>query len=171
MASSTHLTTLKPIDLIVYSDFNCPWCYVAHKEISTAVVRARAAHPDVPFKLEYRPFQLDPSLPEDKPMCRIACYKKKFGSEARMGSVCQLLKERGTSVGINFHFKGLVRQTTNAHRLVLKSYLMGGEQMQHKMLNQLFAAYFEEERDIGCFDSLSNAAVNAGVFTTHPEVR
>ena len=42
--------------------------------------------------------------------------------------------------------------------------------MQHKMLDQLFAAYFEEERDIGCFDSLSNAAVNAGVFATHTEV-
>jgi hypothetical protein len=47
---------------------------------------------------------------------------------------------------------------------------MGGEQMQHKMLDQLFAAYFEEERDIGCFDSLSNAGVNAGVFATHAEV-
>jgi hypothetical protein len=36
-------------------------------------------------------------------VCRIACYKKKFGSEARMGSVCQLLKERGKSVGINLY--------------------------------------------------------------------
>lgn len=68
------------------------------------------------------------------------------------------------------HFKGVVRQTTNAHRLVLKSYLMGGEEMQHKMLDQLFAAYFEEERDIGCFDSLSNAAVKAAVFPTQTEV-
>jgi hypothetical protein len=74
------------------------------------------------------------------------------------------------AVSLCSHFKGLVRQTTNAHRLVLKSYLMGGEQMQHKMLDQLFASYFEEERDIGCFDSLSNAAVNAGVFPTHAEV-
>ena len=103
MASTTHIPAMKPIELIVYSDFNCPWCYVAHKEISTAVARARAAHADVPFKLEYRPFLLDPSLPEDKPVCRIACYKKKFGSEARMGSVCQLLKERGKSVGINLY--------------------------------------------------------------------
>lgn len=103
MASNAQITPLKPIELIVYSDFNCPWCYVAHKEISSAVARARAAHAHVPFKLEYRPFQLDPSLPEDKPMCRIACYKKKFGSEARMGSVCQLLQERGKSVGINLY--------------------------------------------------------------------
>jgi len=44
------------------------------------------------------------------------------------------------------------------------------EQMQHKMLDQLFAAYFEEELDTGCFDSLSNAAVKAGVFPTHTEV-
>lgn len=76
------------------------------------------------------------------------------------------------TVSLSFfsHFKGVVRQTTNAHRLVLKSYLMGGEQMQHKMLDQLFAAYFEEERDIGCFDSLSNAAVKAAVFPTPTEV-
>jgi len=42
---------------------------------------------------------------------------------------------------LSSHFKGVVHQTTNAHHLVLKGYFMGSGHMQHKMLNQLLAAY------------------------------
>jgi predicted DsbA family dithiol-disulfide isomerase len=90
------------VNLIVVSDFNCPWCYVAHKEIQNALARARASHPNTLFTIEYRPFELDPTLPgaREKPMCRIACYKAKFGEE-KMKKVSAVLKERGRQVGID----------------------------------------------------------------------
>lgn len=89
------------IQLTVYSDFNCPWCYVAHKEIINALGQARAQHPDLVFKLEYRPYEIDPTLPVDKPMCRIACYMAKFGCESMKEKVQRLLTERGKEVGID----------------------------------------------------------------------
>ncbi|PVF95699.1 thioredoxin-like protein, partial [Serendipita vermifera] len=154
------------VNLIVVSDFNCPWCYVAHKEIQNALARARASHPNTTFTLEYRPFELDPTLPgaREKPMCRIACYKAKFGEE-KMKKVSAVLKERGRQVGIDFHLAGKTRQTTNAHRLALKAWLCGGEAAQSKMVDALFAAFFEKEADIGCYDFLSHAAESTGLMT------
>ncbi|KAG8811104.1 hypothetical protein FRC17_002636 [Serendipita sp. 399] len=60
---------------------------------------------------------------------------------------------------------GKVRQTTNAHRLALKAWLCGGEAAQIKMVDALFAAYFEKETDIGCYNFLSKAAESTGLMT------
>jgi predicted DsbA family dithiol-disulfide isomerase len=97
-------------------------------------------------------------------MCRIACYKAKFGEE-KMKKISAVLKERGKRVGIDFHMAGKTRQTTNAHRLALKALLIGGEQAQTRMVDALFAAFFENEGDIGCYDFLSNAAQSTGLMT------
>lgn len=100
--SANHDASRPAVNLVMVSDFNCPWCYVAHKEVQLALARARQAHPNTSFTLEYRPFELDPSLPgmKEKPMCRIACYKAKFGEE-KMKKVSEVLKERGRRVGID----------------------------------------------------------------------
>jgi len=60
---------------------------------------------------------------------------------------------------------GKTRQTTNAHRLALKAWLIGGEPAQTRMVDALFAAFFEKERDIGCYEFLSNAAQSTGLMT------
>jgi predicted DsbA family dithiol-disulfide isomerase len=82
-----------------------------------------------------------------------------------MKKVSEVLKERGRRVGIDFNLAGKTRQTTNAHRLSLKAWLCGGEAAQTKMVSALFAAYFEKETDIGCYDFLSKAAESTGLMT------
>lgn len=47
---------------------------------------------------------------------------------------------------------GNVRQTTDSHRLLTKAYNDGGEVLQRKLLEGLFAGYFEHEKDVcDCF--------------------
>jgi len=164
---SINNTGTKPVvHITLVSDFNCPWCYVAHKEVQLALSQVRVTRPQVGFVVEYRPFELDPTLPggREKPMCRIACYKAKFG-EQKLKQVSEVLKQRGQAVGIDFHWAGKTRQTTNAHRLALKAWLLGGEEAQTKMVEALFRAYFEQETDIGCYDFLSRAAESTGIMT------
>ncbi|KAG8763596.1 hypothetical protein FRC20_008479 [Serendipita sp. 405] len=67
--SNTHHHHHPTVSITVVSDFNCPWCYVAHKEAQSALTQARISHPNTLFTVEYRPFQLDPTLPTEKPMC------------------------------------------------------------------------------------------------------
>lgn len=166
IAPPSHSSVPPTVQITMVSDFSCPWCYVAHKEIHIALAKVRQTHPHTHFVLEYRPYQIDPTLPgeKEKPMCRIACYKAKFGEE-KMKKIGALLKERGKRVGIDFHMAGKTRQTTNAHRLALKAFLMGGEEAQTRMVDALFAAFFEKERDIGCYDYLSVAAETTGLMT------
>jgi hypothetical protein len=98
----SHPTAPPTVQITMVSDFACPWCYVAHKELHIALDKVRQTHPNTRFALEYRPYQLDPTLPgeKDKPMCRIACYRAKFGEE-KMKKISAVLKERGKRVGID----------------------------------------------------------------------
>ena len=99
---ANHDGSRPTVQLTMVSDFNCPWCYVAHKEVQIALAHVRNTHPNTNFSMEYRPFELDPTLPsmKEKPVCRIACYKAKFGEE-KMKKVSEVLKERGRRVGID----------------------------------------------------------------------
>ena len=98
----SNSTAPPTVQITMVSDFACPWCYVAHKELHIALAKVRQTHPNTRFALEYRPYQLDPTLPgeKEKPMCRIACYKAKFGEE-KMKKISAVIKERGKRVGID----------------------------------------------------------------------
>ncbi len=59
------------ISLIVISDIICPWCYIGHKELLSAIEQAQKAHPEVEFDIEYRPFLLDPRLNCKEPIEKV----------------------------------------------------------------------------------------------------
>jgi predicted DsbA family dithiol-disulfide isomerase len=74
------------------------------------------------------------------------------------------MEERGKPWGINFSYDGPIRNTYNSHRFVEKAYDVGGEKVQRKFIEKIFAGYFEQEQDIGDADFLAKSAVDAGVF-------
>lgn len=55
-------------------------------------------------------------------------------------------------------FRGVISRSTQAHRLSLKAYRIGGQDMQISVLLAVFKAYFEEAKDIADTDLLSNIA-------------
>ena len=44
----------------VYSDVVCPWCYIGEKRLAKAL----ANRPDLEVEVSWRPFQLQPGMPE-----------------------------------------------------------------------------------------------------------
>lgn len=70
-------------------------------------------------------------------------------------------------MGINFRFGGLTGNTRSSHRLIQlagdPSSEKGGVEMQNRVVEQLFAAYFENEEDITDHDVLRARAVRAGL--------
>ncbi len=89
-------------------------------------------------------------------------YKAKFG-EARMGQLLAHVGAVGQGEGIAFKFGGRVSNTTTSHRLNDYAYAVGGAELQDKVVNQVFRAYFEEEKDLGNVDVLVSCAVKAGM--------
>ncbi|CAK5263288.1 unnamed protein product [Mycena citricolor] len=154
---------LKPLTLQIISDSICPFCYLGYRQITLAMEAAKKEALPVDFKLRFKPFLLDPSLPTDKPLNKRTLYYGKFGKENFERMEKQMIA-RGKDVGINYSYDGDVRQTTESHRLIEKAFLVGGEQKQRAVVEALFAGYFENARDVGDHGFLVNCAVNAGVF-------
>lgn len=72
------------------------------------------------------------------------------------------LAQIGNEAGINFKFGGKTGNTRDSHRLIQLGKSKSPE-TQTKVVEQLFAAYFENEGDITSHEVLLNAAVKAGL--------
>jgi predicted DsbA family dithiol-disulfide isomerase len=73
-----------------------------------------------------------------------------------------MLGQIGQDEGINFKFGGKLGNTRDSHRLIQLGKLKG-PQMQTRVIEELFAAYFENEKDITTYEVLLEAAEKAGL--------
>ena len=67
----------KVVDVEIYADIICPWCYIGKKRLDDAF----AARPAITPRYIWRCFLLNPSMPEDG-MDRQAYLRGKFGNAA-----------------------------------------------------------------------------------------
>jgi predicted DsbA family dithiol-disulfide isomerase len=72
------------------------------------------------------------------------------------------LAQIGKDAGINFKFGGKTGNTRDSHRLIQLG-KSKSPHMQTRVVEELFAAYFENEGDITSHEVLRNAAVKAGL--------
>lgn len=68
----------------------------------------------------------------------------------------------GKAVGIDFKFGGKTGNTRDSHRLIQLG-KSKSPQVQTRVVEELFRAYFEQERDITSHDVLQDAGVKAGL--------
>jgi predicted DsbA family dithiol-disulfide isomerase len=148
------------MNIDIVSDVICPWCYVGQRRLA----RALAMRPDLNVEISWRPFQLAPELPREG-MERRAYLKAKFGESAGRGPVLDALRQAGLEEGIAFNFEAIERtpNTLDAHRLI---YWAGGMGVQTAIVSRLFAAYFEQGRDIGRISELAAIAQDGGMDAT-----
>lgn len=76
--------------------------------------------------------------------------------------IFQQLGALGKQEGINFAFGGNTGNTRDSHRLVQLGKTKGPE-VQTRVIEELFAAYFENERDITTQEVLIESGVKAGL--------
>lgn len=144
------------MQLDVISDTVCPWCYIGKKRLDRALADAgRDAS-----MIRWRPFQLDPTIPQGG-VDRKAYLERKFGPQ-RMKSAGDAIREAGALEGINFAFDKIERSpnTLDSHRLIRWAGTAG---VQNAVVDILFRRYFEQGEDIGDHDVLVDAAREAGM--------
>jgi predicted DsbA family dithiol-disulfide isomerase len=61
--------------------------------------------------------------------------------------------------------RGVMSQTTRAHRLVQKAYKVGGQKLQVPLLCAVFKAHMEDEKDIADINVLAELAESAGTMS------
>lgn len=145
------------VKLDIFSDPICPWCLIG----KTFLDRALAQQDDLPFDIEWHPFQLNPEMPREG-MDRRAYLESKFGGKAAAIKVYGRIAEAAESAGIPVDF-GAIKRTPNtldAHRLIHWAYI---EQCQDAIVDALFQANFVEGLDISDHDVLADIADTAGM--------
>lgn len=154
-------TATAGVQIAIYSDVICPWCYVGKRRLEQALDHAGLREG---VTVQWHPFQLNPTMPEQG-MDRRVYMEAKFGSAQEMAAIHERLATVGQSVGIEFAFERIARtpNTFLAHRLIRYAATLGGPAGQDRVVEELFFAYFVEGRNIGEIDTVVPVATAAGM--------
>jgi len=146
------------VTVTITSDFICPWCLIGERRLAKAI---RALPSDVTFDIKWRPFELNPTMPSEG-MDRRIYRTAKFGSWERSQMLDAQTTEAARDDDIAFDYAA-IKKTPNtflAHRLMRLAEQRG---VATGVANAIFAAYFEQGRDIGNVETLADIATESGL--------
>lgn len=132
---------------------------MGHRRLSKAIAQHQSQNPSDTFAITWKPYYLDPTAPkvgENK----LERYRRKFSGQA--DALLERMSAIGKAEGINFKWGGNTGNTRDSHRLIELGKQKGGN-TQTRVVEELFAAYFENEKDITSHAVLQEAAVKAGL--------
>ncbi|GAA4853893.1 DsbA family oxidoreductase [Kitasatospora terrestris] len=145
----------------IWSDINCPWCYVGKARFEAAL--AQFPHRDQ-VEVVHRSFELDPRLGgEAKAVVPAIAAKYRIDLEQARAAE-QRVREHAHGEGLEFH--GGERDYANTfdmHRLL---HFAAEHGRQAQLLDLLYRANFAEERSAFGDERLLELAVEAGLDGT-----
>jgi predicted DsbA family dithiol-disulfide isomerase len=150
---------IQRMDIEIWSDVVCPWCYIGKRRFERALA---AFDHRGEVNVTWRSFQLDPTAPatsEGDPVERIAA---KYGMSRAAAEAAQArVTANAATEGLDFHLdQARSGNTFDAHRLIHHAKSAG---MQDALKERLMAAYFVEGAAIGERDVLARLAVEVGL--------
>jgi predicted DsbA family dithiol-disulfide isomerase len=142
----------------IYSDVVCPWCFIGKRRLEQALETAGYAQQ---AHIAWRPFQLNPAMPKEG-MDRRVYLDEKFGGADARRAVEERVAKAGEADGIVFAFNRIERtpNTFDAHRLIWFAEQQG---CQDEVAEALFHSYFTKGREIGNLNSLAEIASDCGL--------
>ena len=144
----------------IWSDIMCPFCYIGKRQLESAL----AAFPNNEFEIEWKSFQLDPTItPQSgKDVYTFLAERKGISLEQSI-EMHKGVVERAKNVGLDYHFdKAVISNSLTAHRIIQ---LAKTKKMGDAMEEVFFKAYFTEGRDLNDAATLIELGAKAGLNT------
>lgn len=146
-----------PLDVQVWSDVQCPWCYIGKRRFEAALEQFEGE-----VHVTYRSFELAPDTPVDFEGSPVDYLSQRKGVTSEQA---QQMVDRVTgiaeSVGLDYHYDRIHQTNTLlAHELLHFAKAHG---MQLELKERLLRAYFTEGRHIGRADDLAELAAEVGL--------
>ena len=150
--------------LTVISDPICPWCYIGKARLGVAL---KEIEPEISLRVEWNPFELNPSLPKIG-MDRADYLRIKFGSTSSAKKIYRqiLLNAEADKLELNLEAIKKVPNTRDAHKLILSA---NSPKLQNLIVSKLFEAYFTLGVDIGEANNLLDIAAKSGFQRSEAE--
>jgi predicted DsbA family dithiol-disulfide isomerase len=147
------------MEVEIWSDINCPWCYIGKRRFESAL--AQFDHADE-VNVTWRSFELDPSAPADTGGNSAEMLAEKYGltperAQEMEAHVTEVAAEDGLEYNLEISQLG---NTFDGHRLV---HLAQRHGLQDAMKERLLRARFTEGKLISDPEVLATCAVEVGL--------
>jgi len=142
----------------IWSDIMCPFCYIGKRQLETALKQ----FPENEFEIEWKSFQLDPSI-TPQPGKDVYTYltERKGMTVEQSKEMHKGVAERAKSVGLDYNFdKAVISNSLEAHRIIQ---LAKTKKLGDEIEEIFFKAYFTEGRDLNDGPTLIELAEKAGL--------
>ncbi|MRX70135.1 protein disulfide-isomerase [Flavobacterium resistens] len=142
----------------IWSDIMCPFCYIGKRQLESAL----AKFPENEFEIEWKSFQLDPTItPQSGKDVFTFLAERKGMSLEQSKEMHKSVTERAKSVGLDYHFeKAVISNSLEAHRII---HLAKTKNLGDEMEEIFFSAYFTEGRDLNDGPTLLELGEKAGL--------
>ncbi|HEY6760852.1 MAG TPA: DsbA family oxidoreductase [Baekduia sp.] len=147
------------MELEIWSDIACPWCYVGKRRMEAAV--AEFEHAD-DVNVTWRSFELDPSAPAERSGRHTELIARKYGRTVQeVEGMNAQLTAVAAGAGIDMELSQIRSGNTfDGHRVI---HLAAEHGLQDAMKERLMHAYFTEGALISDHDTLIALATEVGV--------
>lgn len=147
------------VQVDIVSDVMCPWCYIGKRRLEQALEKIS----DIEVETQWRPYQLDATLPPEG-RDRKEYLENKFGGPERAQQIYSTIEQAGAGEGLEFKFHDIAvsPNTIDAHR-VIRWAASEGAQVQDQLVERLFKLFFMEGANIGKHSVLIDAAKEVGM--------
>lgn len=162
--SETNTDPARPtIDVQVWSDVVCPWCYIGKRRFDRALAEV-GDDLGVDVAVTYRAYQLDPTASPGAATPVSEAYARKFGGPERAAEILAHVTRTAAEDGIEFRMDRALRANTLlAHRLLWWAGEQHSPVAQAALEERIMQAYFTDGDHIGDPDVLAGCAVDAGL--------
>jgi len=144
----------------IWSDVMCPFCYIGKRNFESALAQfADKEH----IEIEWKSYQLDPSLPEAASNESQEDYlvKRKGMSREQVQGMLANVTEMAKQAGLEYHLdKSVMVNSQKAHQLIqfAKTKNLGDE-----IEERLFKAYFTEGKNVADIETLTQLGKEIGL--------
>jgi predicted DsbA family dithiol-disulfide isomerase len=151
------------VNVEIWSDVVCPWCYIGKRRFETAV--ASFGHP---VEVTWRSYELDPAAPPLRPGSSIERIASKYGMTTQEAAAQhRRITDLAAAEGLDYHLERTRSgRSFDAHRLL---HLARERGIQDAVKDRMLAGYLQEGVAIGRPEELVALAVSGGLAPNEVE--
>ncbi|MGV8852350.1 MAG: DsbA family oxidoreductase [Rhodoglobus sp.] len=154
--NETAANSISPVKVDIWSDVQCPWCYIGKRRFEAAVDSSGIA-----VDIEYHSFELAPDTPVEYEGTPTQYLSERKGlSIPQVEEMLTRVTDIATSLGLDYDYEHIHQtNTVKAHELLHFAKAHG---RQLEMKERLLEAYFVKTEHVGRIDDLADIAASIG---------
>src|SRR5690625_3478383 len=154
MLQLTRKGVQKKVNIELWSDYTCPYCYIGKKRLELAIENLGLSNE---ISVELKSYQLESNSIDTKDMNILEHFKEKYKlKDDEVNNIVDDITQQSKKVNLAYNYKHMKQQNTfDAHQLVKYSFeIKKGEIMYERLLK----AYFKEAAEISKHDVILDLA-------------